>query len=106
MGPHFSKFFFNSILGSVYFAADLVGLLTYLRYSPTWTYRTWLIMASFAASAGNVLYILYYSRIISPPVPDWFFLIVTYTFHYIAEKWKFLPFVSFFMYASPKDMEA
>lgn len=103
-GPHFSKFFFNTVLGSVAFGAELLGLLTFLRFSPTWTCRSWLIMASFVASLGNVLYLLYFSRAVSV-IPDWIWLILTYVVHYTAEKWKFMPFVASFACSVPKDME-
>merc|ERR1719478_344357 len=53
-GPHFTPFFYNSVLGTVGGLLSLFGIYTYQRYFSNWSYRWLLVMTNVVVSVLSV----------------------------------------------------
>ncbi|OLP91644.1 putative folate-biopterin transporter 2 [Symbiodinium microadriaticum] len=70
-GPHFSKVFYNTCLGSVGSLATLLGLYTYNRYSAYFSYRTLLVVSNITFSVLHLADSLLFSRLnLALGIPD------------------------------------
>merc|ERR1712032_1749787 len=62
-GPHFSDFFYNTVLGLVGIVFSLFGIFSYQRYMSNWNYRHILIATNIVLSAFSAIDILMYARL-------------------------------------------
>merc|ERR1719191_2054488 len=62
-GPHFSDFFYNSVLGTVGTVFSLIGIFSYQRYMSNWKYRNLLIITNVTLSVFSALDIMMYARL-------------------------------------------
>merc|ERR1719401_3305431 len=62
-GPHFSEFFYNSVMGTAGSVCSLLGIYLYQRYMSTWKYRNMMIITNLVLSAFAVLDIMMFARI-------------------------------------------
>eukprot|EP00747_Dinoflagellata_sp_TGD_P212872 gnl/TRDRNA2_/TRDRNA2_85908_c0_seq1.p1 gnl/TRDRNA2_/TRDRNA2_85908_c0~~gnl/TRDRNA2_/TRDRNA2_85908_c0_seq1.p1 ORF type:complete len:459 (+),score=51.75 gnl/TRDRNA2_/TRDRNA2_85908_c0_seq1:327-1703(+) len=106
-GPHFSDFFFNTVLGSVSAIAFIAGMILYYRLSRGWTYRQWLMMANCAYATVQALNIIIYKRKVHMlGFSDEVFVLLCAAITKLVDSWRWLPAFSAFTYLCPKGMEA
>lgn len=106
-GPHLSTFFFTTVRGAVQFAFSFVGIYTYQSLSAGWTYRRWMLMATFLFAAVNILNILMYKRMnVQLGVSDEAWVLGTTALVSIVEKWKWMPRMVSICYMAPRGMES
>lgn len=106
-GPHFTPFFFNSVVGSVGQAVSLLGIVIYARYMTRFSYRTLLIVANVALIVLQSLDSLLYARVNkSLGIPDHVFLVGFTAMQNVVSQWQWMPQVVILSYLCPKNMEA
>jgi folate/biopterin transporter len=106
-GPHFSEFFFNSVMGTVGALFSLVGVYLYQRYMGTWKYRELLIVTNLILSAFAALDILMFARVnIKFGIPDRALVLGLSVVESIVGSWQWMPQVVILSYLCPRGMEA
>lgn len=106
-GPHFSAFFYNSVVGTVGSACSLIGIWTYKRYMSTWKYRSLLVFTNLVYSVLSALDLLVYSRKnIQYGIPDTVFVLSSAAMESVIGQWMWMPQVVVLSYMCPKGMEA
>ncbi|CAJ1366817.1 unnamed protein product [Effrenium voratum] len=106
-GPHFSPFFYNSVIGTVGALMSLAGIITFQRYMVGFEYRNLLLVTNIAYCLLNATDALLYSRFNQTVgIPDHVFVIGTGVVQNIMNQWQWLPQVIILSYFCPKGMEA
>lgn len=106
-GPHFTPFFFNTVMGVGGATCSLLGIYMYNRYMSSWKYRHLLIGTNLAFSALCVMDILMFARInVRWGISDHFFVLGSTTLETIVSQWMWMPQVVILSYLCPKGMEA
>jgi folate/biopterin transporter len=106
-GPHFSKFFYVSVLGTISGICSLIGIWTYMRWMSTWRYRSLLVFTNLTVSLFFFLDVLFFSRVTKRMgIPDEYFVIGTDIFEEILGTWQWMPQVTILSYMVPRGMEA
>eukprot|EP00931_Biecheleriopsis_adriatica_P118749 TRINITY_DN94077_c0_g1_i1.p1 TRINITY_DN94077_c0_g1~~TRINITY_DN94077_c0_g1_i1.p1 ORF type:complete len:550 (-),score=106.73 TRINITY_DN94077_c0_g1_i1:59-1708(-) len=106
-GPHFSPFFYNSVIGTVGAILSLVGIASYEKYLSKTSYRSVLVVTNVALSVFNLLDAFFYLRInVRWGIPDHAFVLGTSVFANIINQWQWMPQVVILAYFCPKGMEA
>lgn len=106
-GPHFSKQFFTSVLGTVGAVCSLVGIYMYQRYMRDWKYTNLLLMTNLVLSALSALDVMMYSRLnVRWGIPDHVFVMGASVFQIIISQWMWMPGVVLTSQLCPKGMEA
>jgi len=106
-GPHFTEFFYNSVIGTVGAVVSLVGIATYQRYFTSWSYRGLLVVANFALSAFSMLDVVLFRRWNRDVgIPDTVFVLGSSALSQIISQWQWMPQVVILSYLCPKGMEA
>jgi hypothetical protein len=105
-GPHLSVFFYSTVRGAVQFVFALIGIYSYQRLSQGWTYRSWMLLASFAFAIANIGNVLIFRRVnLSWGISDRVWLLGCTAITSCIDKWKWMPRVVSISYMSPKGME-
>jgi len=106
-GPHFSEYFFNSVMGVIGSIVSLVGIITYQRFFSNWSYRTLLVVANVALSFFSLLDIVVFTRTnIKMGIGDRTFVLGSSVLAQIIYQWQWMPQVVILSYLCPKGMEA
>jgi len=106
-GPHFSDFFYNSVLGTAGTVFSLLGIYTYQRYMSNWKYRDLLIVTNITLSAFSALDIMMYARLNKKiGVPDHALVFGLSCIETVIAQWQWMPQVVILSYLCPKGMEA
>jgi folate/biopterin transporter len=106
-GPHFSDFFYNSVLGTAGTVFSLLGIYTYQRYMSNWKYRSLLIVTNITLSAFSALDIMMYARLNKKiGVPDHALVFGLSCIETVIAQWQWMPQVVILSYLCPKGMEA
>jgi len=106
-GPHFSKEFYTSVLGTFGSLCSLVGIATYQRYASQWTYRRIMILTNVFASLMACADLLLYSRMnLRLGIPDHVFVMGTSAFEEVLNAWMWMPSVVIMSQLCPEGMEA
>lgn len=106
-GPHFSPFFYNSVIGTVGALTSLVGIITFQRYMTHYKYRNLLLVTNVVFSFLNMLDAVLYSRLNKRiGIPDHAFVLGTGVLQNVMNQWQWLPQVIILSYFCPKGMEA
>jgi len=106
-GPHFSPFFFNTVVGVVTCVVSLLGIYTYQRYMTTWTYRSIFIATNLGYSLicfPDILMFARYNLVLG--IPDHVFMIGSAVAQNIVGQWQWMPQVVILANLCPKGMEA
>merc|ERR1719161_1433297 len=61
-GPHFSVYFFSTVLGLVGSVMSLVGLAIYNKYMKEWTYTRLLLISNLLISVLSLLDVMLFTR--------------------------------------------
>ena len=75
-GPHFSKFFFTTVLGIIGAIVSMIGIATYQAWLKDWTYRRLLVLTNIVVSILSLLDLVLFLRWnIRIGIPDHAFVI-------------------------------
>lgn len=106
-GPHFSPFFFNSVVGVVSSIVSLFGIYCYQRFMSTWTYRNILLATNVAYSLICLPDIILFTRYnLKLGIPDHVFMLGATVAQTIIYQWQWMPQVVILSNLCPKGMEA
>lgn len=106
-GPHFSEFFYNSVMGTVGALFSLVGIWLYQRYMSSWRYRELLIFTNVVYAILSLLDVIMFSRLnVKWGIPDHMFVLSAAVLQHVIWQWKWMPQVVILSYLCPKGMEA
>lgn len=106
-GPHFSPFFYNTVLGVIASVFSLVGIYCYNRFTYDWTYRNLMIAVNLVGSAFSVLDIIMFARLnLKWGISDHFMVVGSTIFDDIFGEWSWMPTVVVLSHFCPKGMEA
>lgn len=106
-GPHFSPFFYNSVVGVVSAVVSLFGIYCYQRYMSTWTYRNILLATNLAVSVMCLPDIVMFTRYnLKLGIPDHAFILGSTVAQQIIQQWQWMPQVVILANLCPKGMEA
>eukprot|EP00418_Pyrodinium_bahamense_P000708 CAMPEP_0179017378 /NCGR_PEP_ID=MMETSP0796-20121207/3807_1 /TAXON_ID=73915 /ORGANISM="Pyrodinium bahamense, Strain pbaha01" /LENGTH=560 /DNA_ID=CAMNT_0020713103 /DNA_START=58 /DNA_END=1740 /DNA_ORIENTATION=+ len=106
-GPHFSEFFYNTVMGVAGSVCALLGILFYQRYMSTWRYRSMLVFTNLVLSGFAALDILMFARVnVKLGIPDHILVLGLSIFESIIAQWQWMPQVVILSYLCPKGMEA
>merc|ERR1719482_217652 len=106
-GPHFSEFFFNSVMGTAGAVFSLLGIYAYQRFLSTWSYRNLLLFTNVTYGVLSCFDILLFTRYnVKLGIPDEVFVLSTTCLGSVINQWKWMPGVVILSHLCPKGMEA
>lgn len=106
-GPHFSEFFFVSVMGTAGAVFSLVGIAAYQRYMSNWKYRNLLIMTNLIYSGLSCFDLLLFTRTnVKLGIPDHVFVLSCTVLGSVLNQWRWMPGVVINSHLCPKGMEA
>jgi len=106
-GPHFTPFFYNSVLGTVGGVFSIVGLVTYKKCFSSWSYRSLLVMTNIVASLLSALDVMQFARVnLRIGIPDHAFVLGNSVMEAVIYQWQWMPQVVILSYMCPQGMEA
>mmetsp|Transcript_94064 Transcript_94064/g.252400 ORF Transcript_94064/g.252400 Transcript_94064/m.252400 type:complete len:562 (-) Transcript_94064:171-1856(-) len=106
-GPHFSEFFYASVMGTVGSVCSLLGILSYQKYMRNWRYRQLIIGANVMKACLSLLDVMMFARVnVWLGIPDKALVLGLSTFEEILEQWQWMPQVVILAKLCPKGMEA
>eukprot|EP00927_Polykrikos_kofoidii_P032362 TRINITY_DN2759_c0_g1_i6.p1 TRINITY_DN2759_c0_g1~~TRINITY_DN2759_c0_g1_i6.p1 ORF type:complete len:540 (-),score=82.42 TRINITY_DN2759_c0_g1_i6:91-1710(-) len=106
-GPHFSPFFYNTIMGVAGAVCSLVGIYFYNRYLKTWRYRSLIILCNVAFSVLCMLDVIMFRRLnLRLGIPDHHFVLGSSVLQSVVMQWLWMPQVIILSYLCPHKMEA
>jgi len=106
-GPHFSEFFYISVLGVGGALCSLLGIVSYQRWLKNWTYRGLLLMTNLVYSFLCIIDLIMYKRLnVRLGIPDHFFVLSTGSMETVVQYWWWMPAVVILSQLCPKGMEA
>ncbi len=106
-GPHFSPFFYVTVMGALATLVALLGAVTYQMFMTRWRY--WKVLAVtnllyIGVSAFNLIFFLRWN--VAMGVPDWLFVLGAEGLQVITAVWSSLPFSVMMLQLCPPGMEA
>jgi len=106
-GPHFSTFFYTTVMGVGGALMSIVGLVTYRRYFSSWSYRSLLVMANVVGSVLSLLDLIILTRTnVRLGIPDRAFILGNGALEAMISQWQWMPQVVILSYMCPEGMEA
>jgi len=106
-GPHFSDFFYNSVMGTAGTVFTLVGLYVYQNYLTSVSYRKIIVVTTVAASLLSAVDILMFARLnVKVGIPDHLLVLGMSVFQSMIWEWQWMPQVVLLANLCPKGMEA
>lgn len=106
-GPHFSKFFFTTVLGLFGTIFSLLGIYSYQKCASSWTYQRLYLVSHIAISVLSLTDLVFFLRLNKRfGIPDEFFVLGSSVFTSILSSWQWMPSVLLMSQLCPKGMEA
>lgn len=106
-GPHFSQFFFNTVMGTAGAVFSLLGIYYYQRYMSHWSYRTLLLCTNLMYAVLSCFDLLLFTRLnVKLGIPDHVFVLSSTCLGSVISQWKWMPQVVILSHMCPKGMEA
>mmetsp|Transcript_44928 Transcript_44928/g.106669 ORF Transcript_44928/g.106669 Transcript_44928/m.106669 type:complete len:566 (+) Transcript_44928:35-1732(+) len=106
-GPHFTPFFYNTVMGVCAAVCSLLGILVYKRYLCKWRYRSLLLATNTIFSLLCLMDVMMFSRInLHLGIPDYSLMFGSTVFETIVLQWSWMPSVVILAYLCPRGMEA
>lgn len=106
-GPHFSPFFFNTVMTTTGFLFSLAGLYLYQRYMSTWNFRTIAVFTHVFISGFGLMDVMMFARYNRKlGIPDTFFVLGVSVLENTIEQWKHIPQVILYSRLCPRGFEA
>jgi len=106
-GPHFSSFFYVTVMGCLATVLALVGVVTYNMFMSHWSYRRTLLVTNLLyilVSLTNVPFFLRWN--VAWGLPDWLFVIGSEALQVVTGVWTSLPFRVMMLQLCPQGLEA
>lgn len=106
-GPHFSEFFFISVMGTAGAVFSLLGIYYYQRYLSDWKYRNLLVLTNLIFSLLSSFDLLLFTRTnVKLGIPDSVFVLSSTALGSVLNQWRWMPGIVILSYLCPKGMEA
>jgi len=106
-GPHFTPYFYNSVIGTVGQVMSLFGIVLYQKFFSSWKYRHLLLMTNIVGSGLALLDVAFFKRLnLEWGIADEFFVLGLNVFEVIVQQWMWMPQVVILSFLCPKGMEA
>lgn len=106
-GPHFSDFFFSSVMGCCAAICSLFAVFTYLRYLADWRSRRVVLLMGIFGGSLHLLDALQFSRWnVHWGIPDHLFIIGATSLETATSMWMWMPLMVAFAHECPKGIEA
>eukprot|EP00928_Gymnodinium_smaydae_P080811 TRINITY_DN64433_c0_g1_i1.p1 TRINITY_DN64433_c0_g1~~TRINITY_DN64433_c0_g1_i1.p1 ORF type:complete len:567 (+),score=73.51 TRINITY_DN64433_c0_g1_i1:92-1792(+) len=106
-GPHFTPFFFNTVIGVLGSLCSLLGIYLYNRYMAQMEYRSLLVVTNVGYSVLALTDVAIYARLnIRYGIPDHFFVLSSGALESVVGMWAWMPQVLILSYLCPDGMEA
>ncbi|CAJ1419544.1 unnamed protein product, partial [Effrenium voratum] len=106
-GPHFSDFFYNTVLGAVGTVVSLLGIYLYQQYLSDLTYRQLIVVTSLAMFAFSLLDVMMFARLnVRMGIPDHWLVLGLSVCEQIIWQWQWMPQVVLLAALCPAGMEA
>lgn len=106
-GPHFTKFFFNSVMGAAGILCSILGLLVYRRFSKGIPYNMVLLGANVASALLHMADAVMFSRLnLRLGIPDRVFALGYAVLSQVIYQWQWVPQAALISQFCPKGMEA
>jgi len=106
-GPHFSKYFYNTVMGTVGGIFSLLGIYTYQKYLSKWNYRSIIVFSNVLVSLLSLVDIVMFTRLnVAWGIPDHFFVLSLGICDTITQQWAYMPMILMMAALCPKGMEA
>jgi len=106
-GPHFSKFFFTTVLGVIGSVVSMIGIWSYQAYLKDWTYTRLLILTNVIVSCLSLLDLVLFLRWnLKIGIPDHAFVIGSQASQALVMQWMWMPGVIILSQLCPAGMEA
>eukprot|EP00928_Gymnodinium_smaydae_P033067 TRINITY_DN23792_c1_g1_i2.p1 TRINITY_DN23792_c1_g1~~TRINITY_DN23792_c1_g1_i2.p1 ORF type:complete len:290 (-),score=25.56 TRINITY_DN23792_c1_g1_i2:204-1073(-) len=106
-GPHFTPYFYNTIIGIVGAGCSMIGVWLYHKYMSSWSYRYLIVASNLFVSFLCLVDILQFARISRQlGIPDHVFMMSSSALEGVAYMWTWLPQVLLYSFLCPKGMEA
>ncbi len=92
-GPHFSLFFYITVLGITGSLCGFFGILTYNIFMKDWKYRNILLITNLLFTLVSLLNIIIFKRWnLLIGIPDTIFILGAETFQHVISVWLYIPF--------------
>merc|ERR1740130_2176724 len=106
-GPHFSEFFFNTVMGTAGAIFSLLGIYLYNRCLSHWSYRKLLMFTNLMFALLSCFDLLLFTRYnLKLGIPDEAFVLSSTCLGSVINQWKWMPGVVILSHLCPKGMEA
>eukprot|EP00929_Paragymnodinium_shiwhaense_P087086 TRINITY_DN47390_c0_g1_i1.p1 TRINITY_DN47390_c0_g1~~TRINITY_DN47390_c0_g1_i1.p1 ORF type:complete len:554 (+),score=76.93 TRINITY_DN47390_c0_g1_i1:171-1832(+) len=106
-GPHFSVFFYTSVLGAVSYIFSLCGIVVYQKYFTGGTYRGIIVKTNCVMAVLHFLDCLMFARENKRlGIDDHRWILGAAVLGNLVQQWTWMPLVVAISYVCPKNMEA
>lgn len=106
-GPHFSEFFYVSVMGTAGAVFSLLGIVCYQRYFCNWRYRQLLLMTNLICALMSLSDLILFARLNTRfGIPDHGFVLGSTILSSVINQWRWMPSVVILSFLCPKGMEA
>ena len=106
-GPHFSTFFYVTVMGLVATALHLVGVQFYYVFMSHWRFRTVLYVSNTMLMLFSLPMIVLVKRWnVALGLPDWLFVLGTEALQVVTSAWSDMPIGLVMFQLSPAGVEA
>jgi hypothetical protein len=107
-GPHFSTYFYITVMGTVSAVCSILGLWGYDSFMKNWTYRTVLIVNNILYMVISLCNVFLYMRwnVKYMGIPDYVFVLGTEVLEQIVSIWTYIPMTVMMSHLCPPGMES
>lgn len=106
-GPHFSNFFYITVMGIISSLLALIGVLTYNIFMSRWSYRKILLITNLLyifTSLPNIIFFLRWNKYLG--IPDTAFVLGCEAMQVVTAVWSSFPLSVIMLKLCPPGMEA
>lgn len=106
-GPHFSSFFYVTVMGALATLLALLGALSYQVWMTRWRYRTVLLVTNLLYVVVSMTNLFFFARLnVAWGIPDWLFVLGSEGLQVVTAVWSSLPFNVMMLQLCPPGLEA
>lgn len=106
-GPHFSSFFYVTVMGALATLLALLGVISYQVWMTRWRYRTVLLVTNLLYVGVSTTNLFFFTRWnVAWGFPDWLFVLGSEGLQVVTAVWSSLPFNVMMLQLCPPGLEA